>query len=234
MKLDLKLTTTTIILWVILLPTFSLIHEVGHGMVCDYYGFEAKYHLTLIQNAVTCTGNFSDNAGSQGAFRMAGGFLAATIALMAFVIVKPIITPKTRFIAIVLVVIAITQFVNLSVETFAHEFYINQSSVMTMINTLGAMVLLFFLIYRHSDQVSYPKYEKQIESVPYPTRNKAEKEIPNNVFQRSIVDIIKGRKPKKKVIVTTEQPEATFASLDLLNDNEDEYEDEDEDGDEED
>jgi len=229
MKLDIKLTTLTIVLWVILLPTFSLIHEVGHGLVCDYYGFEPKYYLTLIQNAVTCTGNFSDNAGSQGSFRMAGGFLAATIALMAFALVKPIITPKTRFIAIVLVVIAVTQFVNMSVETFAHDFYINQSSVMTMINTLGAMVMLFFLIYRHSDQISYPKYEKIIDV----NEIKRVKEIPDNVFQRSIVDIIKGRKPKKKVIVT-EQPEATFASLDLLNDyedvmGEDEFGDEEED-----
>jgi len=227
MKLDLKLTTTTIILWIILLPTFSLIHEVGHGLVCDYYGFEPKYYLTLIQNAVTCTGNFSDNAGSQGSFRIAGGFLAATIALMAFALVKPVITPKTRFIAIVLVVIAITQFVNMSVETFAHDFYINQSSVMTMINTLGAMILLFFLIYRHSDQISYPKYEKIIEV----NEIKRNKEIPQNVFQRSIFDIIKGRKPKKKV--TYVQPEPTFASLDLLNDDQDEEDDEDE-GDEED
>lgn len=227
MKLDLKLTTTTIILWIILLPAFSIVHEVGHGLVCDYYGFEPKYYLTLIQNAVTCTGNFSDNAGSQGSFRMAGGFLAATIALTAFALVKPIITPKTRFIAIVLVVIAITQFVNMSVETFAHDFYINQSSVMTMINTMGAMVLLFFLIFRHSDQVSYPKYEKIIDV----NEIKRVKEIPQNVFQRSILDIIKGRKPKKKVIVATEQPEATFASLDLLNDGDEdeEYEEEEDD-----
>jgi hypothetical protein len=215
MKLDLKLTTTTIILWVILLPVFSIVHEVGHGLVCDYYGFEPSYHLTLIQNAVTCTGNFSDNLGSQGSFRMAGGFLAASIALGLVISLKSVITPKTRFIAIVLVVIGVTQFFNMTMETYAHEFYINESSVMTIINTLGAMAMLFFLIFRHSDQISYPKYEKIID-----VNEIKRKEIPHNVFQRSIVDIIKGRKPKKKVIVATE-PEATFASLDLLNDYED-------------
>lgn len=224
MKLDLKLTTLTILLWVVLLPTFSLIHEVGHGLVCDYYGFEPNYHLTLIQNAVTCTGNFSDNPGSQGSFRMAGGFLAASIALMAFALVKPIITPKTRFIGIVLVVIGVTQFFNMSMETFVHDFYIQQSSVMTMVNTLGAMVMLFFLIHRHSDQTPRPRYEKEI------TSKSAEKdrEIPTNVFQRSIVDIIKARKPKKihsqkyQDELFSAETETTFASLDLLKGDEEE------------
>ena len=222
LKLDIRLTTLTFVAWMILLPTFSLIHELGHGLVCDYYGFEPNYHLTLLVNAVTCTGNFSENPGSQTSFRMAGGFLAASLAFIVFACVKSV--PKLKFLSIALVVIGVTQFFNMTMETYAHEFYINDSQIMTMANTLGAMIMLFFLIQRNTVQKpSIKEIAMKVQGVGNT------EEVPQSVFQRSIVDIIKRKKPteiqRNETFIPTE--DVTFASLDLLNEQEDEEEEED-------
>jgi len=208
-KLDWKLTTKTIGLWLVLLPIFSIIHEYGHAMACALQGNYFEVHLSMLLNYATCSGTL-DNVHS---FRMAGGFVSASLALVLFAGLKSVLVGKLKFIAIVLVVIGITQFFNMTMETYANDFYINSSSVLTGVNTLMAMVMLFFLIQRHSK----PSQKVFVTHSPYIKNIEKEGKKPQSIFNRSIVDIIKGRKPKPVVRKTTPQ-EKTFASLDLLGD----------------
>jgi len=221
MKLDMRLTATTVILWIVMLPIFSFVHEYGHAVVCEYYGYEAKYHLSFLSNAVSCHGNLAENPAFQSQFRMAGGFLASSIALLSFVGIKNFVTKNTRFIAIVLVVIGVTQFYNMTVETFFNDYYINYSSINSMINTMGALIMLFFLIKRHSPEMPSIKAIKHTKE----TINQA-KNVPQNVFQRSIIDIIK-RTPPTPIERSNsfESTQDSLASLDLIGA---EYEDEEE------
>ena len=195
-KLDFKLTGLTIALWVICLSAFSIVHEYGHAFACWTQGNSFDVHISLLANYTSCIGHLD----YKGAYLLAGGFTASGLAFILFASVKNFITQKTRFIAIVLVVIGITQFANMIAETWFNDFYM-KGSAMTVIDTLLAMVFLFYLIQRHSP--------KQIQ-MPKP------KEIPENIFKRSIVDIIKGRKPTPKRhsdLTFSTQPTAT---LDVL------------------
>lgn len=227
MKLDMRLTTATVLLWIVMLPIFSFIHEYGHAIVCEYYGYEAQYHLSFLSNAVSCHGNLSENPGFQSTFRMAGGFLAASISLSAFALLKNYFTRKTRFIAIVLVVIGITHFYNMTVETWFNDYYINYSSINSMVNTMGALVMLFFLIKRHSPEMPSIKAIQHTKE----TINQAKKTVPQNVFQRSIVDIIKRTPPtpverSDEYEKYMEKQNDSLASLDLVDAEFEEEEDE--------
>lgn len=217
MKLDMRLTAATVILWIVMLPIFSFVHEYGHALVCEYYGYEAQYHLSFLSNAVSCHGNLGENPTFQSQFRMAGGFLAATISLITFAAIKNFVTPKTRFIAIVLVVIGITHFYNMTVETWFNDYYINYSSINSMVNTMGALIMLFFLIKRHSPEMPNIKSVQHTKE----TISQAKRNVPQNVFQRSIVDIIKRTPPtpmerSDEYQKFAERQNDSLASLDLV------------------
>lgn len=207
-RLDRKLTVLTVGLYLILLPLFSIIHEYGHAINCYTQGNTFEIHLSLFLNYVTCHGSGYDVS----AYRMFGGFLSASVAFILFASLKSVLVRKLKFIAIVLVVIGTTQFFNMVMETYANDFYMNSSQIMTAVNTLMSMMMLFFLIQRHSS----PTLDRVNDK-----KDKKEKEIPDNIFQRSIVDIIRRKKAKKilaQCVTDGNIPVKNFASLDLLED----------------
>lgn len=207
MKLDWKLTALTIGLWIVLLPVFSITHEYGHAFACSMQGNEYEIHISLVLNYVQCLGEVEDPT----SFRMFGGFVSATLAFMIFAGLKPVLTGASKSIGIVLVVIGITQFVNMIMETFANSFYMNSGGIMTGVNTLMAMIMLFFLIQRHSPRPKYKIFKKQQYH-----------DVPKSIFKRSITDIIKGRKPRPERFTQKIVEEKSYPTLDLLE--EDAYE----------
>ena len=168
---------------------------------------------------------------------MAGGLVSASLALILFIAIKPVLTGYRKSLAIVLVVVAITQFTNMIMETFANDFYMNSGGIMTGVNTLMAMMMLFFLIQRHSlreytitetEQVEDDQVEEERSEEHAKAKAWQEKEIPQNIFKRSITDIIKGRKPTPIRKYTPNLETTSYASLDLLDEDE-RYEDEEDD-----
>ncbi len=222
MKLDRKLTILTITLWVVLLPLFSIAHEYGHAYSCYIQGNEYEMHISLLLNYVSCLGSVDDPT----SFRMAGGLVSASIALILFIGLKSVLTGYRKSLAIVLVVVVITQFTNMILETFANDFYINSGGIMTGINTLMALLMLFFLIQRHSlreytitetgyEQVE-PRSDEHEKAKAWQEKDQEQKEIPQSIFKRSITDIIKGRKPVPIRKFTQNLETTSYASLDLL------------------
>lgn len=237
MKLDWKLTILTITLWVVLLPLFSIVHEYGHAYSCFIQGNEFEMHISLLLNYVSCLGSVDDPM----SFRMAGGLISASVALILFIGLKSVLTGYRKSLAIVLVVVAITQFTNMIMETFANDFYMNSGGIMTGVNTLMAMMMLFFLIQRHSlreytiTETGYEQVEAEDDQVEERSEGHAkakawqEKEIPQSIFKRSITDIIKGRKPTPIRKYTQNLETTSYASLDLLDEDAyDNYEEEEE------
>lgn len=223
MKLDWKLTVLTITLWVVLLPLFSIVHEYGHAFSCSIQGNEFEMHISLLLNYVSCMGSVDDPI----SFRMAGGLISASVALILFIGLKSVLTGYRKSLAIVLVVVAITQYTNMIMETLANDFYMNSGGIMTGVNTLMAMMMLFFLIQRHSLR-EYTVTETGYEQVEQ--EEQEEKEIPHSIYKRSITDIIKGRKPKPLRKYTQNLETTSYASLDLLDEDAyDNYEEEEED-----
>ena len=183
-------------------------------------------HISLLLNYVSCLGSVDDPT----SFRMAGGLVSASIALILFIGLKSVLTGYRKSLAIVLVVVAITQFTNMILETFANDFYMNSGGIMTGINTLMAMMMLFFLIQRHSlreytitetgyEQVE-PRSDEHEKAKAWQEKDQEVKEIPQSIFKRSITDIIKGRKPVPIRKFTQNLETTSYASLDLLDDDE--------------
>jgi len=138
-RLSFKFAATTIILLMVTLPLFSFFHEIGHVIICDLDGRDYNFSY----NWTACSGKFEDPT----MYRMAGGFLSASIALILFASIKNIAVKKFKPIAIVLVVIAVVEFVNMIQESFLHSFYMDYGSAVSGMMMLG---LCIFFIFRHS------------------------------------------------------------------------------------
>ncbi len=141
-KLDFKFTGITLILFILVLPLFSLTHELGHVFACDVSGRDYNFGW----NWTSCSGKFEDPS----MYRMAGGFFSSGLALIIFATIKNKAVGKYKPIAIVIVSIAIVEFVNMVQETFFHDFYMDFGSAVSSMSILGVMV---FLIFRHSPRI---------------------------------------------------------------------------------
>jgi len=147
-RLSFRFAATTIILLMLALPLFSLFHEVGHVTVCDLSGRDYNFSY----NWTACSGKFEDPT----MYRMAGGFLSAGISLILFASIKNIAVKKFKPIAIVLVIIAVVEFVNMIQESFLNNFYNEYGSAVSGMLMLG---LAIFFIFRHS-----PRKERMVRA----------------------------------------------------------------------
>lgn len=204
-----KLTCVAFGCWFVFLTAFSIVHELGHAYACFTQGHEYILHLGGLQgNYTTCLGENIE----LGSYRMAGGFFGASIPLALYAILKSKLTGLKKGIAIALVTVGIVQFYNMVVETYFFDFYMT-SGINTGINSLMALLLLFFLIQRNSQkEVKFKKPKIDDES-------KYSADIPENIFKRSIVDIVRGRKPLKQNQIHQVKAEGR-ATLDLLKEDE--------------
>lgn len=202
-KLNWKLTCIAFLCWIVFLPIFGTIHEYGHAYACLTQGHKYEVHMGLLTTYTTCLGSGIEPM----TYRMAGGFFGASISLLAFAVLKPRLKGSAKGVAIALVTVGITQFYNMVVETFANDFYMT-GGINGGINSFMALILLFVLIQRNSP--------KQIVVAKKVDQSKYSADIPENIFKRSIVDIIKGRKPLPKTSTEYQKPSTTLATLDIL------------------
>jgi len=104
-------------LGVLIIP-FSIIHELGHSLVCHLDGNKFEIDIQFFTpSGMICLGNVS----YPDIFRAAGGAIAATIAGISGVLVAP------KFLKIALFSITIAHLVNLAVETLLYQSYMNDS-----------------------------------------------------------------------------------------------------------
>ena len=149
-----RIVSLSVLLWIVLMPVFSAIHEYGHVFICSYNDMPYNVQLGIFGGAITsCTGEFNDPIG----FRLAGGFLASGIALLTAIFTRKLVrTAKNSFVYIPFFVIGVVQFGQMILEGFFNTFYMT-SNVATLIPTLIALVLLIGLTLVKSKQFEEEK-----------------------------------------------------------------------------
>jgi len=144
--LDFRLAILTVITLAVLMPVFSVIHEMGHGAMCNYYGNDFAWSLNPLGGGwLSCLGTIDDPT----MFRLAGGLVAALIASIIFILVLPHLGENTRFIGITLASIAVTEYAIALLEVFANEFYMNSPYSSGVSATITAVIIIW-LVLRHS------------------------------------------------------------------------------------
>ncbi len=139
-----RLAFLTIILLFVMLPVFSLIHEFGHAGYCAYQ--ERNYVIGLVGFGAytSCEGKFDDPI----QFRMAGGFLASAVALLAFVALKKHLVGGLKFVAIVLVTIGVMEYSQMITESYFNDFHMGPYAI--ALNLIILLLVPIVLIQRAS------------------------------------------------------------------------------------
>lgn len=165
-KLSFKFTALTLGLLLLLIPVFSVFHELGHATACEALGhnseigFGGKGGAISFSAYTNCDPDFNDS-NKLLQFRLAGGFLSATIALLLFAGFKNKLIGKLKPIAIVLVSIGAVEYVNMIMEGFSFDFYIHWGS---SINGFLFLVIPVILIIKLSPRI--PRKFNNIYSDP--------------------------------------------------------------------
>ena len=188
MKLDWKLTLITFVAFVALSPVISTVHEYGHVYVCAGNGYDYIINPTLFGTYFSCdkfTGEGSEQLRLQ--MYLYGGMFGAATGFLGFMFLQRtgFLKGRRKGIGYALVTIGTMQFVQMILETFAHDFYMNGNYTIPIMSMLS-LILLVILLSRGSEQFLVARDFK----TPSTKEN-----IPQSIFKRDIRDIIKGNKP---------------------------------------
>ncbi len=143
---DYKLLVLTIISLTLMMPIFSIVHEMGHGALCFADGRDFTWGLYPLGGAwLSCEGTFDDPI----MFRLAGGLAAALAASTILILVLPHLGKNTACIAISIAAIAVTEYVIALLEGFANDFYMH-SPFSSGVSAIIIVSIIFWLILRNS------------------------------------------------------------------------------------
>ena len=114
-KLNRKRVLICLLVFFVLLPVFSYLHETGHALVCAADGNEPEISIDVFSGGTTlCHGDITNPF----AYKVAGGLLAGivgtTVGLALF---------RWRIPFIALTTIGVGHLVNAGIETFADSYF---------------------------------------------------------------------------------------------------------------
>ena len=114
-KLNRKRVLICLLVFFVLLPVFSYLHEAGHALVCAADGNEPEISIDVFSGGTTlCHGDITNPF----AYKVAGGLLAGivgtTVGLALF---------RWRIPFIALTTIGVGHLVNAGIETFADSYF---------------------------------------------------------------------------------------------------------------
>ena len=116
-KLDRKRVLICLLVFFILLPVFSYLHEAGHALVCLADGNEPEISVDIFSGGTTlCHGDVSNLF----AYKISGGLLAGIIGTTVGI---ALFRWKIPFVAIT--TIGIGHLVNAGIEAFADSYFTN-------------------------------------------------------------------------------------------------------------
>lgn len=142
---DTRLLVLTIISLATLMLVFNVIHEMGHGILCQLAENHFVWGITPIGGGwLVCLGPMEDLL----TFRLAGGLLASVVASVSLLCVI-LFGKKMTYLAIPLVVIAASQAVTAVFEAFVFGIYMN-SSLSHVVTGLITVTLVILLVFRYT------------------------------------------------------------------------------------
>lgn len=142
-KLSLKISVLTVAVLIILMTPATVIHELGHSVVCVAHGYEQAIQIDPMSATSFCYSNdMEDNL----FFRAFGGLLASVV-MMAPLLSYKVRTVPWRFIP--LIVLSISHAINAGVETVLYDYYISADSVLPQVLMMISLGLFFGLLFKY-------------------------------------------------------------------------------------
>ena len=139
-KLDRKRVLICLLVFFVLLPVFSYLHEAGHALVCAADGNEPEISIDVFSGGTTlCHGDITNPF----AYKIAGGLLAGIIGTTVGIVLF-----RWRIPFIALTTIGIGHLVNAGIEVFADSYFthgVEWSMVLGFIEfvTFFSLLLIF-------------------------------------------------------------------------------------------
>ena len=121
----------------------TVIHELGHSVVCAAYGFEQSIRIDPMSATSYC---YSNDMEDNMLFRAFGGLLASVVMMAPLLSVK-VRTVPWRFIP--LIVLSISHAVNAGIETVLYDFYITDTVILPQALMLVSLGLFFGLLFKY-------------------------------------------------------------------------------------
>ena len=114
-KLDRKRVLICLLVFFVLLPVFSYLHEAGHALVCVADGNEPEISIDVFSGGTTlCHGDITNPF----AYKVAGGLLAGIVGTTAGIALF-----RWRILFIALATIGVGHLVNAGIEAFADSYF---------------------------------------------------------------------------------------------------------------
>ena len=139
-KLNRKRVLICLLVFFVLLPVFSYLHEAGHALVCTADGNEPEISIDVFSGGTTlCHGDITNPF----AYKVAGGLLAGIVGIAVGLALF-----RWRIPFIALTTIGVGHLVNAGIETFADSYFthgVEWSMVLGFIEfvTFFSLLLIF-------------------------------------------------------------------------------------------
>lgn len=121
----------------------TIIHELGHSIVCVANGYEQEIHIDPMSATTIC---YSDKMQDNTFFKAFGGLLASLVMMAPLASVK-VRTVAWRFIP--LVVLSVSHAINAAVETLLYDYYISADSILPQALMITSLCLFFALLIKY-------------------------------------------------------------------------------------
>lgn len=121
----------------------TVIHELGHSIVCVANGYEQEIHIDPMSATSYC---YSDTMRDNVFFLSFGGLLASLVMLIPLAWEK-VRTVPWRFIP--LLVLSISHAINAAVETLLYDYYISAESILPQLLMMISLGLFFGLLLKY-------------------------------------------------------------------------------------
>ena len=138
-KMNMKIVGISIVIFFAAIIPLSYVHELGHSFICMMEGYGFDIELGIDGGRMICFGEVEN----QILFRLAGGVLAGTIAIIPFIIFRQI--ARYPFIVIGVLPLGVGHLLNAGIETIFYETYMQDSVIWGMIIGLFAFVIFIGL-----------------------------------------------------------------------------------------
>ena len=142
-KLSLKTSVLALAVLLLLMTPATIIHELGHSVVCAMHGYKTEIKIDLLSAITYC---YSDEITGNYFYYAFGGLLAF------IVIMVPILTARVRstpWMFIPLLTIASSHGINAIFETILNDYYMSDNSVLPSLLMMISLGIFFGLLIKY-------------------------------------------------------------------------------------
>ena len=143
-KMDRRIIGLSILIFFVCIIPLSYVHELGHSFICMMEGYGFDIELGIDGGRMICFGEVEN----QILFRLAGGVLAGTIAIIPVIIFRQI--ARYPFIVIGVLPLGVGHLLNAGIETIFYETYMQDAVLWGMIMGLFAFLMFIGLATRYA------------------------------------------------------------------------------------